>query len=110
MSLIDSLFGAGAANSMLGRTDVQNQIDNQFDSAYNTYVAQQAFGNQPAAQQASAFNQKLNNWNKNPFAQSSQWTFAGKPCTITEFADLIWPGEHEDKLVFLLTHSGPEIK
>lgn len=109
MSLIDSLFGPGAAGSMLSRTDM-DQIDNQFDSVYNTYVAQQAFGNQPAAQQASAFNQKLNNWNRNPFAQTAVWMFAGKSCTITEFADLIWPGEHEDKLVFLLTHSGPEIK
>jgi hypothetical protein len=107
MSLIDHLFGTGAANSMLGRTDVQNQIDNQFDSAYNNYAAQS--GSVQAAQQANAFNQKLNNWNKNPFAQTAVWMFAGKSCTLQEFADLVWPGEHEDKLVFLLTYSGPEI-
>ena len=39
-----------------------------------------------------------------------QWMFNGKPCTLKEFADAIWPGEHEDKLVFLLTYSGPETK
>jgi hypothetical protein len=105
MNLIDHLFGSGAANSMLGRTDVQNQINDQFDSAYGNYAAQS--GSVQAAQQASAFNQKLNNWNKNPFAQTSQWVFAGKQCTLQEFADQIWPNDHEDKMLFILTHSGP---
>ena len=105
MSMYDRLFGSGAAN-MLSRTD-QDQQD-QLNNAYGNFAA--TAGQVQAAQQASAFNHTLNNWNRNPFAQANQWMFNGKPCTLNEFADAIWPGEHEDKLVFLLTYSGPDTK
>ena len=36
------------------------------------------------------------------------WVFNNQPCTLQEFADHIWPNEHEDKMLFILTHSGPK--
>ena len=101
MSLLDSVFGAGAQQAMLGNT-TQQQANQAFNQAYNNYQGQ--------ASLSQAFNQTMNNWNQNPFARTSQWVFAGTPCTLQEFADSIWPGPHEDKMLFLLTHSGPEHK
>lgn len=101
MSLLDGLFGAGAQQAMLGGTTQQS------NQAYNNYQSQAS--NQQSLSQA--FNQTMMNWNQNPFARTSQWVFAGTPCTLEEFADRIWGAEpHEDKMLFLLTHSGPECK
>lgn len=99
MSLFDSIFGAGAQQSMLGSQQQANQV----------YQGQAGLANQQSLSQA--FNQTMMNWNQNPFANQSphRWVFNNKPCTLHEFADSIWgPEEHEDKMLFLLTHSGPK--
>jgi len=112
MSLLDSVFGSGAQQAMIGST-TQQQANQAFNQAYNQYQAQQSLSNQ--------FNQVLSNMNQNPYAQhqaqyaggryQAQWVFAGKPCTLQEFADAIWGTEdHEDKMLFLLTHSGPKLE
>lgn len=109
MSLLDSVFGAGAQQAMLGNNigQTQQQANTAFTAAYNQYSSQQQ------ASLSQAFNQKMMNWNQNPYANQSphQWVFNSKPCTIHEFADAIWGQEdHEDKMLFLLAHSGPEQK
>jgi len=96
MSLLNNIFGSGAQSTLLG-SNCQSQIGN--NAMANQYSSAQA--------QGIAFQQSLNAFNQNPFARTSQWVFAGAPCTIQEFADKIWPGEHEDKMLFILTHSGP---
>jgi hypothetical protein len=101
MSLLDSVFGAGAQQSMLGSS---SQANAAFNQAYNNYQAQAQLGQQ------AAFNQALGNWNQNPYANRShhQWVFNNKPCTLQEFADAVWgKAEHEDKMLFILSHSGP---
>jgi hypothetical protein len=57
------------------------------------------------AQAAFQYNAAL----QRPFVPYT-WVFNGKPCSLQEFADAIWPGEHEDKMLFILTHSGPKQK
>jgi len=108
MSLLDSVFGAGAQQAMLGNNTGQTQqLANQaFNAAYNQYSSQQQ------ASLSNQFNQKMMNWNQNPYANrnwvSHQWVFNNKPCTLQEFADAVWgEEEHEDKMLFILTHSGP---
>jgi len=88
MSLLDGLFGAGAQQAILG----QYQID-------------------PAeAARQRALQAQYSSYQQARFNQTSQWVFNGKPCTLQEFADAIWPGEHEDKMLFILTHAGPKQK
>lgn len=100
MSIVDMLFGAGAQQALTG---ISNQSNSQ--------MSNNALANQYNHAQSQAFQQSMNNWNTNPFAKTSQWVFAGNPCTIQEFADCIWGAEeHPDKMLFLLTHSGPEKK
>jgi len=112
MSLLDSVFGAGAQSAMLGNNtgQTQQQANQAFNAAYNQYQNQQMaqMGQQSLSQ---AFNQKMSNWNTNPFANQSQhqWVFNSKPCSLQEFANKIWGEEdHEDKMLFILTHSGPD--
>ena len=106
MSLYDSVFGPGqtavsqsqynqnAAAAQLGQTEYS--MNAQRDKKY----VQQAF------------NQALSNMNQNPYATQNwsnhSWVFNNQPCTLQEFADCIWPGESEDKMLFILTHSGPK--
>jgi|Laugrespbdmm15dd_1035085.scaffolds.fasta_scaffold96953_1 hypothetical protein len=103
--MLDHLFGLGQ-NTLLG-SNCQSQVaSNQMGNLANQMnpaVAQ-------AIAQQQAFQQQMNAYNQNPFARTSQWVFAGTPCTIQEFADKIWPGEHEDKMLFILSHSGPKQK
>jgi hypothetical protein len=85
MSLFDGLFGGGAANAVFGIQpdhSMNAERDRQMQAAYST------------AQQRRFV--------------SHNWVFDGRPCTLQEFADAIWPGEHEDKMLFILTHSGPK--
>ena len=96
------IFGAGAQQAMLGST-TQQQANQAFNAAYNQYQNQQSLSNQ--------FNQRMSNWNQNPYANTSphQWVFNNKPCTLHEFADAIWGKEdHEDKMLFILANSGPK--
>lgn len=108
MSLFDSVFGAGAQQAMLGNNtgQAQQHANQAFNAAYNQSSAQQQ------ASLSNQFNQKMMNWNQNPYANrnwvSHQWVFNNKPCTLQEFADCIWgKEEHEDKMLFILSHSGP---
>ena len=110
MSLLDSVFGAGAQSALLGNNigQTQQQANQAFNAAYNQYQNQQMaqMGQQSLSQ---AFNQKMSNWNQNPYARPSQWVFNNKPCSLQEFADKIWgEDEHPDKMLFILTHSGPD--
>lgn len=108
MSLLDSIFGAGAQAGLLGGT-TQQQANQAFNAAYNQYQQQAQIGNQQGASLSQAFNQTMQRWNTNPYAETSKWVFNGKPCTLQEFADAIWgTEEHEDKMLFLLTHAGPD--
>ena len=100
--MLDHLFGLGQ-NTLLGSNNQSQVASNQMANQMNPAVAQ-------AIAQQQAFQQQMNAYNQNPFARTSQWVFAGTPCTIQEFADLIWPDEHEDKMLFILTHSGPKQK
>lgn len=36
------------------------------------------------------------------------WMFAGRPCTVREFADRIWPEHTAEKTAFLLRWDGRE--
>jgi hypothetical protein len=36
------------------------------------------------------------------------WVFAGRPCTVDQFADMIWPEECAEKTHFRLKWSGRE--
>lgn len=108
MSLYDMIFGSDAESGLFGAdTNQTGQLVNQaFNQAYNNYQAQAQLGQQ------QAFNQKMMNWNTNPFANASphKWVFNNRPCTLQEFADAIWgQEEHEDKMLFILTHSGPKV-
>lgn len=108
MSLLDSVFGSGAQQSMLGST-TQQQANQAFNQAYNNYQAQAQLGQQQSL--SNAFQQRLSAMNQNPYATTSahQWVFNNKPCSLHEFADNIWgKEEHPDKMLFLLTHSGPK--
>ena len=88
--MLDAILGAGASQAILGVSNAQQQ-------AYNS--------NQRSAQLQAQYSQaQMNRFN------TSKWVFNGKSCTLQEFANMIWPGEHEDKMLFLLTHSGPTIK
>ena len=88
MSFLDNLFGAGANSAIMGIGN--NSDDFQDASRY----AQQA------AQYSSA--------QQNRFV-SHNWVFNGQPCSLKEFANEIWGTEdHPDKMIFILTHSGPK--
>ena len=109
MSLFDSVFGSGAQQSMFGNT-TQQQANQAFNQAYNNYQRQAQLGSQQSL--SNQFNHALGNMNQNPYANrnwvSHQWVFNNKPCTLHEFADAIWgKEEHEDKMLFILSHSGP---
>jgi len=82
MSFLDGLLGAGASSAILG---------------VNTTP-------QYSQQQIQNYNKAMKD------RMQPQWVFNGKRCTLQQFADSIWPNDHEDKMLFLLTHSGPEIK
>jgi len=92
MSLFDAMLGAGASQSILGISLAQQQAYGIANSS-----AQQA---QAQAQYTQA---QMNRFN------THKWVFNGKACTLQEFADCIWPEDHEDKMLFLLTHSGPAV-
>lgn len=106
MSLLDSVFGAGAQAGLLGQSQQANQAFNQ---AYNNYQSQGQLGQQQSL--SNAFQKQMVNWNQNPYATTSahQWVFNNKPCTLNEFADAIWgKEEHPDKMLFILANSGPQ--
>ena len=106
MSLFDSIFGAGAQQSILGQSQ---QVNQAFNQAYNNYQSQAQLGQQQSL--SNQFNQAMMNWNQNPYANRSphQWVFDFKPCTLHEFADAIWgKEEHPDKMLFILANSGPK--
>ena len=93
MGFLDGIFGAGASQSILGSNPAQQ-------SSYSDALDSQRY-----AQMQSQYTQaQMNRY------VSHKWVFNGKPCTLHEFADAVWPGEHEDKMLFLLTHSGPDAK
>ena len=62
----------------------------------------------PYAQQqmmnATAYNNLLAQQQYNFNRQTYEWVWAGKPCSITEFADLAY-GDTAQKTMFLLKHS-----
>ena len=89
--MLDAILGAGASQAILGVSSSQ----------------QQAYGiaNNNSAQLAAQYSRA-----QQARFQPQVWVFNGKSCTVQEFANMIWPGEHEDKMLFLLTHSGPTIK
>jgi len=88
MSLLDSLFGAGASAAIMGNS----QLDN------NELQRQQALQAQYSSYQQRRF-------------VSHTWVFNGQPCSLHEFADAIWgTEEHPDKMLFILTHAGPKSK
>jgi hypothetical protein len=88
MSFLDGLLGAGASASILG------SINTQHDDAMDASRSAQLQAQYSKAQQARF--------------TSHQWVFNSRPCTLNEFADAIWgKAEHPDKMLFLLTHSGP---
>lgn len=104
MNIFDSIFGS--ARNLTSQ-------DHAADAAQYSYQAQAQQQAARSQAQQQAFQNKMNSWNTNPYAQrnwvSHRWVFAGQPCSLQEFADHIWgPGEHEDKMLFLLTHSGPQ--
>lgn len=37
-----------------------------------------------------------------------QWVFAGEALTLEAFAQRIWPTDCEERMLFILTHSGTE--
>ena len=91
MSLFDSVFGAGASQAMFGINSSQH------DDALDASRSAQLQAQYSRAQQAR-------------FTQH-QWVFNSRPCSLTEFADAVWgKEEHPDKMLFLLTHSGPAVK
>ncbi len=89
MSLLDGLLGAGASSAILGISSGQ----------------QQGYGLANVAQQQAQYTQaQMNRFNNH------KWVFNGKACSVEEFANCIWGQEaHEDKMLFLLTHSGPAV-
>lgn len=90
--MFNSIFGAGASQAILGIDSSQSQ-----SGLYNNPNISQIQAQYARAQQARFV--------------SHNWVFNGKPCTLQEFANAIWgEAEHEDKMLFLLTHSGPKQK
>ena len=88
MSLFDSVFGAGAQQAVFG------SVNSQYDDALDASRSAQLQAQYSRAQQAR-FN-------------THKWVYNGRPCSLHEFADSVWgKEEHEDKMLFLLTHSGP---
>jgi len=91
MSIFDSLFGAGINSAMSS-----NQYAQSDDPTDAIRYAQAAFQYNAAQQR--------------PFVPYT-WVFNGKPCSLQEFANCVWgTEEHEDKMLFILTHSGPKQK
>jgi hypothetical protein len=86
--MLDAMLGAGASQAILGISSQQNYSNQQNISQIQAQYSQ--------AQTAR------NN--------THQWVFNGVACTLQEFANMIWPNEHEDKMLFILTHSGPSKK
>ena len=41
-------------------------------------------------------------WMVTPRDPYPTWMFAGRPCTVREFADFVWPEDHAQKTAFLL--------
>ena len=106
MSLYDSVFGPGL-NAAAAQSQCNQNAAAQLGQAEYSMNAQR---DKKYVQQA--FNQALSNMNQNPYATQNwsnhSWVFNNQPCTLQEFADCIWPGESEDKMLFILTHSGPK--
>jgi hypothetical protein len=95
--MLDAILGAGASQAILG---IGAQQANQGQYGQSMYSNQQAIS-QMQRQYSQAQQARFT---------PHEWVFNGKACTLHEFADKIWPGEHEDKMLFILTHSGPKVK
>jgi len=92
MSFLDGLLGAGASAAILGGYSIQP------DHSMNA----------ERDRQVQAYNAAIS---KSSMTKLSPWVFNSKPCSLQEFADCVWgTEEHPDKMLFLLTHSGPEQK
>jgi len=90
MGFFDSIFGPGATASILDSTLTQH--DDAMDASRSAQLAAQY----SRAQQSRWI--------------SHNWVYNGKPCTLHEFANCVWGKEdHPDKMLFLLTHSGPTV-
>ncbi len=92
MGLFDAMLGAGASHAILGISNAQQR---SYDDALDA--------SRSAQMQAQYTQAQMNRFN------THKWVFNGKACTLQEFADCIWPDQHEDKMLFLLTHSGPAV-
>lgn len=89
--MLDSLLGAGASQAILGIGSIGASQQQANSTVHNAQLQ---------AQYSQAQQARFN---------TAKWVFNGRACTVQEFANAIWPGEHEDKMLFLLTHSGPPV-
>lgn len=93
MSFLDGLLGSGASASILGISNAQQR---SYDDALDVSRSAQI--------QAQYTQAQMNRFN------THKWVFNGQPCSLQQFADSVWGSEdHPDKMLFLLTHSGPAV-
>lgn len=115
MSLWSSIFGSSHGQRVdLSDPSTQALANQAFNTAYNHYsqslsnAGQLANQSSPYAQQqmmtANAYNNLLAQQQYNANRQTYEWVWNGKPCSITEFAELAY-GDTAQKTMFLLKHS-----
>lgn len=75
----------------------------QFTQARNQY-APQGQGVLWSQAQAAQQHQYLQNLMNSPQIQKTRWMIAGKPKTLTEFVNTIWPEDCAEKTFFLLKY------
>jgi hypothetical protein len=100
MGLFEMIFGQ-TPNTQADIFDSRTQgLANQ---AFNNAYAQQQAMNQN--QLANAYNQQLMNQYQ-MYRNQPKWVYNGIDCTVQEFAELMWPDDEQARLMFILKHGG----
>jgi len=118
MGLFESIFGSSGQAQAVDYLDsgVQSQINSAFDAAY--YQRQSQLANQYGqAQQQARGQQAMNQYaqqqamagllgNYQMYKEPAKWVYAGRDCSVQEFAELMWPDDEQARLMFVLKHGG----
>ena len=87
--MFNSIFGALGQSALTGQ------------GIYQTNP--QALQNAPQWLHQASLAQSMNAQNQ---YQPPKWVYNGRPCTLKEFTELMWPDDEQARLMFVLKHGG----
>lgn len=109
--LYETIFGTCGENTQADLLDSRTQglANAVFNNAYSQYAQQQSMNSSQqglAAQQAQQYNQAMLGQYHMYKKEPPTWVYAGRECSLKEFADLMYNDDEEGKLMFILKHGG----